>query len=160
MKGHSPKLGAPQKIDDECVRNIAERLAAFPPCTLKSACALEWVKPESFHDYLRSHPEAQLAIECARAQSKEKLSAWLIDHVDRDSRAWKGPLELLARLYPDEYAQRKEIKMEVEHAAAPTTVVILPASPRAAAMVSALNAAALPANVIDVQPEPDDSDDD
>src|SRR5438477_9666606 len=79
-------------------------------CTIKTACEACSVSETSFHEWIRrgeagEQPFAQFAASVTRARGRGKaaLVASIIDHPD-----WRAKLELLARVYPEEYGRTVE----------------------------------------------------
>jgi|SRR6266550_4118419 len=93
-------LCTPQKIKALC------RLLSTA-CTIRTACEATSISEASFHDWaargeLGEKPFSEFldAVTCARGQGKAKLVKSILDSGD-----WRAHLEILARVYPDEYAK-------------------------------------------------------
>ena len=76
-------------------------------CTIRTACEACGISETAFHDWIRrgengEQPFAQFAAAVTRARGRGKaaLVKSIIDHPD-----WRGKLELLARVYPEEYSR-------------------------------------------------------
>jgi hypothetical protein len=79
-------------------------------CTIKTACEAQGISVTSFHEWVRrgeagEEPFAQFAaaVRRARGRGKAALVRSILEHPD-----WRGKMELLARVYPDEYARTAE----------------------------------------------------
>lgn len=84
---------------------ICERLRGG--MAVSHACAVEGVPRQSFYDLIGRDPEAQVAVEAARAEAAEALKANIIA-LAQGGEGVRGAnpnvlLHLLARLYPSEY---------------------------------------------------------
>jgi len=93
-------LCTPQKIKALC------KLLSTA-CTIRTACEATSISEASFHDWvargeLGEKPFSEFldAVTRARGQAKAKLVKSILDSGD-----WRAHLEILARVYPDEYAK-------------------------------------------------------
>ena len=100
---------------------ICERLRAGTP--INHACALEGVPRRTFYDLLARDPEAELAVQAARAEAAERLRENIIALAQGgEGNRGANPnvlLHLAERLYPDDYSPPKQ---RIES----TTVVLTP----------------------------------
>lgn len=138
VKGHrvgtdpgKPKPGL-QKITDEVIGRICDRLAAFPPMPFVHACGLEFVSSEAVTQAMQRNEEWQLLIAEAKARGALGLAQYQMRLTEDGSRSWASPQSMLERLYPKEWGliQRKELSgPDGEPIATKAVTFYLPANP-------------------------------
>jgi len=95
-------------------------------CTIRTACEATGISETAFFSWIRrgeagEQPFAKFAqaIARARGRAKARIVRSLLDEKD-----WRPRLELLARVFPDEYG-RREIVPQVEQERKPTFVKVV-----------------------------------
>jgi hypothetical protein len=80
-------------------------------CTIRTACEATGISETSFFEWVRrgeagERPFAQFAQGVTRARGRAKAR---IVHSLLDEKDWRARLELLARVFPDEYGRREPV---------------------------------------------------
>jgi hypothetical protein len=90
-------------------------------CTIRTACEATGISEASFHDWIARGEQGEKpfsefldAVTRARGQGKAKLVKSIIDSGD-----WRAWLEMLARVYPSEYARTEPRVIVVQQNQAP-----------------------------------------
>jgi hypothetical protein len=95
-----------------CTPALTQRLCKHisNACTVQSACECEGISTKSFHEWIArgekgEQPFSQFrdAVTRAKGRFKARVCKSIIE--DRD---WRARLELLSRIYPDEFARTAE----------------------------------------------------
>jgi hypothetical protein len=91
--------------------NLQKRICGYLSdcCTIRTACEATGISETSFFEWIRrgeagEQPFAQFAQAVTRARGKAKAA---IVRSLVDERDWRARLELLARVFPDEYGRRE-----------------------------------------------------
>jgi hypothetical protein len=100
------KGGRRSKLDTKLQKQICGYLSDC--CTIKTACEASGISETSFFEWIRrgeagERPFAQFtqAVTRARGRAKARIVRSLLDEKD-----WRPRLEMLARVFPDEYGRR------------------------------------------------------
>jgi hypothetical protein len=103
------RRGRRTKLDVKLQRQICGYLSDC--CTIKTACEASGLSQSSFFLWIEKgeqghspYKEFSEAITRARGRAKARIVHSLLDEKD-----WRARLELLARVFPDEYGRREPV---------------------------------------------------
>jgi len=113
-----------------CTPELTKRLCKYisDACTVQSACECEGISTKTFYEWLnkgeagqRPYSKFRDAVMRAKGRFKARVCKSVIE--DRD---WRARLELLSRIYPDEFARTAERTLPPvpQDAMQPPTIIV------------------------------------